>query len=105
VRDTTAPVFRSLTASPATITQNNGKMVPVNITASVADAVDSTPTTRIISVTGSENIAGDWQITGALTLQVRAKRSGKAGRVYTLTVESRDAAGNVSTKTVTVTVR
>jgi hypothetical protein len=80
-------------------------MTPVTITASVADAVDSTPTTRIVSVTGSENIAGDWQITGDLTLQVRAKSTAKAGRVYTVTVESRDDAGNVSTKTVTITAR
>jgi hypothetical protein len=105
VRDTTAPAIRSLTATPATITQNNGKMVPVTIAASAADAVDTTPTTRIVSVTGSENVAGDWQITGDLTLQLRAKRGGKASRVYTITVESRDDAGNVSTGTVTVTVR
>ena len=105
VRDTTAPVIRSLTASPATITQNSGKMVAVSITASAADAVDSTPTTRVVGVTGSENVDGDWQITGDLTLQVRAKRSGKASRVYTVTVESRDDAGNASTKTVNVTVR
>ncbi|MFL6333459.1 MAG: pectinesterase family protein, partial [Pyrinomonadaceae bacterium] len=105
VSDTTAPVIRSLTASPSVITQNNGKMVPVTITADVADAVDTTPTTRIINVNGSENVTGDWQITGALTLQVRAKSNSKAGRVYTVTVESRDAAGNASTKTVTVTVR
>jgi hypothetical protein len=105
VRDTTAPVIQSLTASPATITKVNGKMTPVVITANVADAVDSTPTTRIIGVTGSENIAGDWQITGDLTLQVRAKATAKSGRVYTITVESRDDAGNASTRTVTVTVR
>lgn len=105
VRDMTAPVFRNLTATPATITQNNGKLVPVTIAASVADAVDSTPATRIISVADSDNVAGEWQITGDLTLQVRAKRSGKARRVYTVTVESRDAAGHVSTRTVTVTVR
>ena len=105
MRDTTAPVIRSLTASPATIAKANNKMTPVTITADVADAVDTTPTTRIISVTGSENVAGDWQITGALTLQVRAKSTTKSGRVYTVTVESRDDAGNASTKTVTVTVR
>lgn len=102
---TTAPVIRSLTASPSVITQNNGKMVAVSIAAGVADAVDSTPTTRIVGVTGNENVTGDWQITGDLTLQLRAKRSGKTGRVYTVTVESRDDAGNVSNRTVTVTVR
>lgn len=105
MRDTAAPVFQSLAASPSLITKPNGKMVPVAITAGVADSVDATPTTRIVSVTGSENVTGDWQITGDLTLQVRAKSNTKAGRVYTVTVESRDAAGNASTKTVTVTVR
>ncbi|HEX6183448.1 MAG TPA: pectinesterase family protein, partial [Pyrinomonadaceae bacterium] len=105
VLDTTAPVIQSLTASPNVITKVNGKMVSVTLSAVVADAVDAAPATRIISVTGSENVAGDWQITGDLTLQVRAKSSSKAGRVYTITVESRDAAGNASTRTVTVTVR
>ncbi|HEX8685272.1 MAG TPA: MBG domain-containing protein, partial [Pyrinomonadaceae bacterium] len=105
VRDTTAPVIQSLTATPSVISKVNGKMTPVTISAAVADAVDSTPTTRIIDVTGSENIAGDWQITGDLTLQVRAKSTAKTGRVYTVTVESRDDAGNGSTRTVTVTVR
>ena len=105
VRDTTAPAIKSLTASPATINQNNGKMVPVTITANVTDAADTTPTTRIVSVSGNENVTGEWQITGALTLQVRARRGGKTSRVYTVTVESRDDAGNASTKTVTVTVR
>ena len=50
-------------------------------------------------------IAANCMITGALTLQLRAKRIGKASRVYTVTVESRDDAGNVSARTVTVTVR
>ena len=105
VRDTTAPAIQSLTASPSVITKANNKMTAVVITAGVADAVDSTPTTRIVSVTGSEDITGDWQITGPLTLEVRAERTGKTSRVYTVTVESRDVAGNVSTRTVTVTVR
>jgi pectin methylesterase-like acyl-CoA thioesterase len=105
VRDTTAPVFQSLTASPATIAKANNKMTPIVISAGVADAVDSTLTTRIISVTGSEDVTGDWRITGNLTLEVRAERTGKASRVYTVTVESRDDAGNVSTRTVNVTVR
>jgi pectin methylesterase-like acyl-CoA thioesterase len=105
VRDTTAPVFQSLTASPAVITKPNNKLVPVTITAGVTDAVSRTLNTRIVSVTGSEDVTGDWRITGALTLEVRAKRSGKASRVYTVTIESRDEAGNASTLAVTITVR
>ncbi len=47
----------------------------------------------------------DWEITGKLTLNLRAERLGNGkGRIYTITVESRDAYGNASTRTVTVSV-
>ena len=48
----------------------------------------------------------DWLITGDLTLELRAERSGrsKEGRVYTITVQCADASGNSSTAEVTVTV-
>ena len=49
--------------------------------------------------------APDWEITGALTLNLRAERAGGgSGRVYTITVESRDRADNSSTRTVEVRV-
>jgi len=71
----------------------------------VVDAVDTSLATRIVSVAGSEDVTGDWRITGNLTLEVRARSIGKASRVYTVTVESRDDSGNLSTRTVNVTVR
>ncbi|HEX8250491.1 MAG TPA: MBG domain-containing protein, partial [Pyrinomonadaceae bacterium] len=113
VRDTTAPVIGSLTSSVSTITQSNGKMIPVTLTANVTDAVTRTPDTRIVSITSNEPVSGafggdkspDWQITGALTASLRAERVPKGnGRIYTITVESRDAAGNVSRRQVQVTV-
>ena len=104
ITDTTAPTIRSLTASPNTLSPPNGRMQNVTITADVVDNADATPTTRIISVTGNQDIAGDFTITGPLTLQLRAERTGGRARVYTITVESRDDANNVSTATVTVTV-
>ena len=75
--------------------------------------VDTAPVTRIISVTSNEpenglgdgDTAPDWEITGALTLNLRAERAGGgSGRIYTITVESRDRAGNASTRTVEVRV-
>jgi hypothetical protein len=40
-----------------------------------------------------------------MTLDLRAESSGMGnGRTYTITVEARDAAGNASTRTVTVFV-
>ena len=113
VQDTTAPAFTNLTASPNSLWPPNHKMASVSIAAVVTDAVDSTPFTHIVSVESNEAVDGtgdgdtspDWEITGDLKLKVRAERSGNGdGRIYTITVESRDDFGNSSTKTVTVTV-
>jgi hypothetical protein len=104
ISDVTPPTIRSLTANPGTLSPPNGRMIAVTITADVVDAADATPTTRIVSVTANQDITGDFTITGPLTLQLRAERDRGQTRVYTITVESRDDAGNVSTGTVTVTV-
>src|SRR5439155_629824 len=91
----------------------NHKLVAITITAPLADLVDSAPTARIVSVTSNEpsNGAGDgktahdWQITGPLTLELRAERAGSlSDRVYTITVEARDYSGNASRKFVEVSV-
>ena len=111
--DAVPPVFESASASPDVLWPANHKMVPVTVTASVADVGDPSPITRIVSVTSNEAPNGsgdghtdtDWQITGPLTVDLRAERSGTgSGRVYTITVESRDHSGNASIKTVTVAV-
>jgi hypothetical protein len=112
--DVTAPVFTTLTASRASIWPANHKMVPITLTATTADDFDPAPTSpRIVSVVSSEapngkgdgNTSSDWSITGPLTVDLRAERSGRgAGRVYTITVESVDRSGNVGRGTVTVTV-
>ncbi len=112
VADTTPPVIRSLTANPAIISQNNHAMVPVTVTVSASDNSDPAPVSRIISITSDEPVTGkgdntspDWQITGPLTANVRAERSNQGdGRIYTITVECRDASGNAATGTTTVTV-
>lgn len=113
VRDTTAPVISAPSATPATLTPPNHKLVPVTITATAHDAVDPSPSTHIISVTSNEPINGagdgntspDYEITGNLTLNLRAERSGNGSdRVYTIIVESRDFSGNASTASVNVTV-
>jgi hypothetical protein len=69
----------------------------------VSDRVDPSPSCRIIGVTGNE--APDWEVTGALTANLRAERSGAgAGRIYTLTIECRDATGNAARASALVTV-
>jgi len=112
VQDTTPPTIQFVTASPSVINKTNHDMVPVTVSVSASDGCGAV-TCRITSVTSNEPISGtgggdlspDWQITGPLTLLVRAERSPKGdGRVYTITVVCTDASGNTSTKTTTVSV-
>jgi hypothetical protein len=113
VKDVTPPVIKSVTATPSVINKTTHEMVPVTIAASATDGCAGAVTCKIVSVTSNEPISGtgggdlspDWQITGDLTLQLRAERSPKGdGRIYTITVRCTDAAGNATTSTVTVTV-
>ncbi|MEO7597848.1 MAG: ExeM/NucH family extracellular endonuclease [Opitutus sp.] len=112
VSDTLAPTL-SLSVTPNVLRPPNHKMVKVTVTANVTDAGDPAPATKIIAISSNEPVTGpgtgnkspDWQITGALTADLRAERSGAGtGRVYTITVESLDASGNVTQAKVTVTV-
>jgi hypothetical protein len=113
VGDNVPPVIRSVTASPDTIWPPNHRMVNVAITVNATDNYDPAPVSRITGVTCSEpagapgqgNTAVDWQITGDLTLQLRAERAGPStARVYTIDITCTDACGNVSTGSVEVPV-
>jgi len=88
-------------------------MVPVTVKVSATDTCDGAPVCKLTAVSSNEPVNGpgdgntspDWQITGASTVDLRAERSGNgSGRIYTLTTECRDAAGNTSRGTTTVTV-
>lgn len=112
VRDTVAPAISSVTTSVASLWPANHKMVAVTVSAVATDLVGPV-SYRIASVTSSEpdnglgdgDTANDIEITGAMTVNLRAERAGNgSGRTYTITVEARDAAGNTSTKTVAVGV-
>ena len=113
VQDTRAPRILGLTPSRAVLWPANHRMVAVSLDADVADLADPAPVVRIVSVASNEAVNGhgdghtspDWRITGNLTLDLRAERSGQGtGRTYTITVEARDASGNASTATATVAV-
>jgi hypothetical protein len=112
--DTTPPVVISITASPSTLSPPNHQMVPVTITVVATDDQDPNPISQIVSVSSNQPINGtgdgdqspDWEITGALTLNLRSERAGDSNddRVYTIVVVTSDASGNATTSTVTVTV-
>jgi hypothetical protein len=88
-------------------------MVPVTVSVSAADVCSATTTCKIVSVSSNERgdhrhdggTAPDWRITGDLTVDLRAERSGPgSGRIYTVTVECTDTSGNKATKAVAIAV-
>ncbi|MGA1842736.1 MAG: FG-GAP-like repeat-containing protein [bacterium] len=112
--DTTPPLIKSLTASPNNLWPPNHEMVPVTVTCVCEDICDISPVCMIISVVSNQPVNGtgdgdtspDWIITGDLSVNLRAERSGndKSGRIYTITVECTDFSGNSSRATVNVIV-
>jgi hypothetical protein len=106
VGDTTGPAIDDLAASPSVLWPPNHRMEPVEVSFSAADVCDPNPACRIVAVSNDETGLGpDAEITGPLTLSLRAERSPHGpGRTYRATVECRDSFGNTSLGTVTVTV-
>jgi hypothetical protein len=113
VVDTVAPVIRSVTPNPAILLEAKKLMVPIIVTVDATDNCGRPLTSRIVSITSDEAKYGkvkrtggpDWIITGPLTASLRAERNYKENtRVYTITVECKDSAGNRTTKTTTVIV-
>jgi probable HAF family extracellular repeat protein len=104
--DVTAPVISAVTADPASLWPANLQMVAVTIAVSVTDTVDPAPRCRVVEVTSSETVdAAAIQITGDLTLTLRAERSGTGtGRRYQVAVSCSDASGNSAGGTVDVHV-
>lgn len=113
VGDTIPPVISSATPSVSTLGPPNHRMTPVTLSVSATDNLAPPPVCSIATVSSNEPQNGlgdgdtpnDWLITGPLTLQLRAERSGTGnGRVYTITTRCVDGAGNAATRTTTVSV-
>lgn len=104
VVDVTPPVLSNLSAQPNVLWPPNNKLVLVVVTAHASDNC-GVASCKIIAVACNEGAASDWQITGDLTVQLRATRAGNgSGRIYTITVECKDKSGNATTGTVAVAV-
>jgi hypothetical protein len=116
VVDTTPPQL-TVTASPAQLWAPNHTLVTINVAVNVADVCDDSPDVRLVRITSNEGTLADGSghtspdVVGAAfgtddrTFQLRAERSGMSGgRVYTITDETVDKSGNVTTATTTVTV-
>jgi probable HAF family extracellular repeat protein len=102
--DKTAPVISSLKASPDTLWPPNNQMVPVALTVGASDDSGNAPTCTLTRISSSDPHPGDMLVTGPRTASLRATKSNGSERLYTLTVECTDAAGNMSASNVTVRV-
>jgi probable HAF family extracellular repeat protein len=107
--DTTPPVITAVTASADMLTPPDGTMRPVSVAVTATDDLDPAPSCAIASVTNSEppssGLDPDVQITGSVTVSLRASRLGTGtGRTYTTTVRCTDASGNAATAQVFVRV-
>ena len=89
------PVISSVVASPNVLSPPNKKMRPVTISVKDSDVCDPTPVCSITSVTETPGIisASDYQITGPLTLNLRANGSNGQPQTYIVTVTCADHHG------------
>ena len=107
--DQTPPTV-SCVATPAILKPVNRKLVPVNVSVNVTDSLSGPAGFELLSVTSSDpNTTNDIQgfvpgtpsVSGLLRA---ARRSEDRGRVYTLTYQGSDNAGNSATCTTQVRV-
>jgi hypothetical protein len=113
VIDNVGPEIGTVSATPSVLASKNHQMADVSVHVLLTSSCDATSTCRIVNVSSSEPVNGvgdgdtapDWEVTGALTLRLRAERGqSPQGRIYTITIECVDEAGNASQREVTVSV-
>jgi hypothetical protein len=104
--DTTAPVIYALVPSTTQIWPPDHKMVPISINTLVLDDTDPAPIVVITGVTSNDPDAEaeDIEITGPLSVNLRADKTRNEVRIYTIMVEAIDGSGNVSESTTQVRV-
>jgi phosphodiesterase/alkaline phosphatase D-like protein len=110
--DLQPPMIQSVTATPNVLWPPNHELIPVTVSVAATDN-DGIASERIVDVSSNESVNGigdgntatDWQITGDLSLLLRAERSGNgSGRTYTITIEVTDLSGNAARQSTTVFV-
>ena len=111
VADRQAPTITNVSAVPPSLWPPNHKMVPVRVNYTSADNCGvvacglAVTSNEPVNSTGDGNTAPDWVIVDNRNVLLRAERKGNGtGRVYTIFITCRDAAGNATTVTTQVVV-
>ena len=108
------PQIVGATATPNVLSPADHRMVPVEIGVDLAGGCVAGTTCRIVGVISSEPVSGlgrgdlapDWEITGPLTLRLRAEHGPRSlGRLYAIVVECVHATGDRSRTLAWVLVR
>lgn len=113
VSDIDPPTIAGATATPDALGPPNHQMVPVSVAVSVVHGCEAYTTCSVVEVSSSDPVNGlgdgdtspDWEITGPLSLLLRAERGALGGeRTYTVTLQCVDGSGLASRTSVAVTV-
>jgi hypothetical protein len=100
--DSEAPSL-SVTLSPATLSPANNKLITIDATITASDNADPDPAITLVSITigGDANGKNEDIVDAAFgtddrSFQLRAEKSGKSGRVYTIVYRATDRSGNAT---------
>ena len=112
VVDTTPPLILRIEASKSELWPPNHSMIPITFQVVATDRASTNLVSHIEAITSNqpENGTGDgdtspdWKITGPLSAELRAERSGNVDRIYTIHIVTVDESGNRTTGTVLVKV-
>lgn len=111
VKDNFAPLITNISANPAQLWPSNHTMKDVTVNYNTWDNCGAV--TSLLSVSSNEPVTGtgngdigpDWMIVDNHHLKLRAERAGNGGgRIYTITITGKDAAGNITKENTTVLV-
>jgi hypothetical protein len=109
VQDTIPPQILRIVADPNKLWPPNHRLIPVNVIVESVDNCDPSPVSKIIKVSSNESenrFRPDWEITGPLSVNLRAENFGfERERIYKIEIQCEDASGNVSYGSVEVPVR
>ncbi len=109
---TKPPTITGVSVIPAVLWPPNHKIINATVTYNVTAECGGTTTSSLsvasnepVNGTGDGNTSPDWVVLGPHNVELRAERAGTGiGRIYTITISSRDTLGNAASQTVTVTV-